>query len=112
MPVQYLLPALAGGGDDAVPVAHGGGVVRGLVHGLAYLLGEGAQLPHGGVLLEDDLPVLLCIDLEGVTATDNVDAKTGIYQQYAAFIEKNLWRVTRERNGCFQVKSLREQEKL
>ena len=29
-----------------------------------------------------------------VTATDNVDAKTGIYQQYAEFGEKDLWRVT------------------
>ena len=68
--VQQLPPGAARDGDDRVPVADGGDAVGGLAQAVADLRGKIRQLPDGGILFKDQLPVLVGEDLQRVTLAD------------------------------------------
>lgn len=70
---QQLPPCAAGNGNDAVPVTYGGDALRGFAQAVANLGGKVPQLANGGILLEDQLPILIGENLQGVAVTDNID---------------------------------------
>ena len=83
-PVEQLTPAAAGHGDDGVAVAHGGNAAGGLVQRVADLRGELGQFAHRGILLENDLPVGVGVDLQRVALADAHGAADLLGDDHAA----------------------------
>ena len=73
--VAVLLARDAGAGNHAVTVADRNAQPAGLVQSLGILPRKRRQFPDGGILLEYDLALAVCIDFQGVAATDNIDTK-------------------------------------
>ena len=83
------LPGGSGGGgaghsDDAVAVGYGGHVAGVFQDGLADLRSLLGEIPHGGILLKNDLAVPLRINLQRVALADAEGAADFLGNDHAA----------------------------
>ena len=86
--VHQLAPLHTIGGNHRVAVADGSDMPGVFPNRLADLTREIRQVSHRGILLENDLSVLLRIDLQRVAVTEPIDSKIAVLRLIFAFYKQ------------------------